>query len=229
MLTKRPLISIGAMAYARELKAEYDALDRGYRNSLYKFLGGALTSYRKFLKDTVGYKELLSQDSISGLREKPDLRKTSRLLLYHLTGARNDPERTDAGKLARVVDYLHREGIGGDVAAEYIRNAGGKEAILKKARKRKAPKAAQETEQDDVSVFEGGEDQEEDQNVASSGDVASDFFERETDAAIRMGREPLAQLWEIPEDEVFYLECKKRGLVGSDWTLIVGRLVELSD
>jgi hypothetical protein len=96
----RPQPSIGAMADAREVKAEYKALVTGYTNGLYKFIGRALTSYRKFLEDPVGYKEMLSQDNIAGLREKPDLQKTSRLVLYYLTDARNAAERTAAGVLA---------------------------------------------------------------------------------------------------------------------------------
>jgi hypothetical protein len=226
MLEKRPLISIGAMAYARELKGDFDALKTGSRTSLYKLLGRALTSYQKFLKDPVGEKELLSQDNISGLREKPELKKTSRLLLYHLIDARSDHERTAAGKLAQVVDYLHQQGIGGDVAAAYIRNAGGKNGILKKKQKRRAPKAVEETEENEASDFEVAQDQEEAQKLASLGDAARDFFERKTDAAIRMGREPLARLWEIPEDEIFYLKCKKKGSLDPDWAVILGMLVD---
>ena len=145
----RPLLSIGAMAYADKLKADYQEVETGYRSRRYKLIGRALTSYRKFLKDTVGYTELLSHDNIKWLREKPDLKKTSRLVLYYITGARNKPEWNAAGKLARVVDYLHREGIGGDAAAEHIQSAGGIDEILTKARGREALNAAHETRQDD--------------------------------------------------------------------------------
>ena len=44
----RPVLSIGAMAYADELKADYREFETGYRNTRYKFIGRALTSYRKF-------------------------------------------------------------------------------------------------------------------------------------------------------------------------------------
>ena len=138
----------------------------GYRNGLYNCTGRALTSYRKFLKDTVDYNELLRKDNIAALREKPDPNKTSRLVLYHMTGARNEPERNAAGKLARVVDYLHREGIGGEAdAAEYIRSAGGIDEILERARGREALKAADETLRDDVQDFD--HEDEPDELVAS--------------------------------------------------------------
>ena len=56
---ERPLLAIRAMAFAQKLAAEFEKLETGYRNGLYNFVGGALTSYRKFLKDPGGYKELL--------------------------------------------------------------------------------------------------------------------------------------------------------------------------
>jgi hypothetical protein len=36
----RPQPSIDAMAYSGERKAEYKDLETGYRNDLYKFIGG---------------------------------------------------------------------------------------------------------------------------------------------------------------------------------------------
>ena len=97
---EKPLPSI-AMAFAQEVAAKFKKLETGYRNGLYNFFGEALISYRKFLDDPAGYKEMLDQENIAGLREKPDLKTTSRLVLYYLTGARNDPERTTAGRYAR--------------------------------------------------------------------------------------------------------------------------------
>jgi hypothetical protein len=64
----RPVLSIRAMAFAQKIAAEYQALETGYRNGRYKFIGSALTSYRKFLKDPDGYEALLSADNIAGLR-----------------------------------------------------------------------------------------------------------------------------------------------------------------
>jgi hypothetical protein len=235
----RPPLSIGAMAYADKLKADYKDLETryrkdykdletGYRNGLYNCIGRALTSYRKFLKDPVDYTELLSQDNIKGLREKPDLKKTSRLVLYHMTGARNKPERNAAGKLARVVDYLHREGIGGEAdAAEYIRSAGGIDAILNKARGREALKAADET--DDVQDFDRGEEPDETHTGTSASEHGSDeIFDAEKDLSIRVGSETLERVLgpEIDMTESFYRECRKKGPVGRGWILIVGRCVD---
>ena len=139
----KPPQSIRAMAFARIVAAEYQELVSGYRNGLYAFFGRAMVSYLIFLQDPEGDAELRGQDNISGLREKPALRSTSRLVLYHLTGARNDAERNTAGKYARVVDYLCRQFIGTNAAADYVRSAGGMFAILEKARGREAPKVAE--------------------------------------------------------------------------------------
>ena len=78
------------MAFAQEVAAEFEKLETGYRNGLYNFFGRALISYRKFLEDPDGYKEMLDHENIAGLREKPDLKTTSRLVLYFLTNAQND-------------------------------------------------------------------------------------------------------------------------------------------
>ena len=220
----RPLLSIRAMAFAQKVAAEYQALETGYRNGRYKFIGSALTSYRKFLKDPVDYKELLGQDNIAGLREKPDLKKTSRLVLYYLTGARNEPERNAAGKLARIVDYLHKERVDNAAAADHVRSVGGIDAIRKKVRGREALKAADETRHRD---FDQGEEPDETRTpAAASGDSAADLFDPEKDLSIRVGCETLAQVLgpEIDMTELFYLECKKTGPVGRDVIRIVGRL-----
>jgi hypothetical protein len=222
----RPPLSIGAMAYADKLKAdykdletryrnEYKDLETRYRNGLYNCIGGALTSYRKFLKDPVDYTELLTQDNIAGLREKPDLNKTSRLVLYHMTGARNKPERNAAGKLARVVDYLHREGIGGEAdAAEYVRSAGGIDAILKKARGREALKAADdETRQDDVQDFDQENEPDEAPSLAlTSSDITDEIFDPDQDLSIRVNDKVRARVFgpDIDLDQSFYLECRKK-------------------
>jgi hypothetical protein len=219
--------SADAMAYARDLAAKYQALETGYRNGRYKFIGSALTSYRKFLKDEVGYEALLSADNIAGLREKPDLKKTSRLVLYYLTGARK--ETNTAGKYARIVDYLHQEGIGDADAAEHIKSAGGIDEILKKARGREALKAADETLPDDVQDFEGGEEPDETRTgTSASGNSTDELFDPEKDLSIRVRCETLERVLgpEIDMTESFYLECKKKGPVGRDGIRIVGRLVD---
>lgn len=223
----RPILTIGAMAYADELKADYREFETGYRNTRYKYIGRALTSYRKFLKDTVGYTELLSQDNIKGLREKPDLKKTSRLLLYYITGARNEPERNAAGKLARVVDYLHREGIGGDAAAEHIQSAGGIDEILKKARGREALKVADQTLPDFQDLNQEDEPDEARGFALTSSDITGEIFDPEKDLSIRVGRETLEWVLgsEIGVGDLFYLECSKTG-PAHDGVRIVGTLVE---
>ena len=127
------------MTFARTVAAEFEKLETGYRNGLYNCIGRALTSYRKFLKDPAGYEELLGQDNIKGLPEKPEVQETSRLVLYFLTGAKTDAERNTPGKYARIVDYLHKERVeNAAAAAERIRKAGGIVEILKKARARSA-------------------------------------------------------------------------------------------
>jgi hypothetical protein len=200
----------------------------GYNNGRYKFIGSALTSYRKFLKDTVGYTELLCQDNIAKLREKPDLKKTSRLVLYYLTGAQNEAERNTAGKYARIVDYLHREGIGDADAAEHIKSAGGIDEILKKARGREALKAADETLPDDVQDFDGGEEPDETHTGTSASRNSTDnLFDPEKDLVIRVKRETLERVLgsEVDMEESFYLECRKKGSAGRDGIRIEGRLV----
>ena len=230
----RPLLSIRAMAFAQKVAAEYQALETGYRNGRYKFIGSALTSYRKFLKDTAGYRELLGHDNIAELREKPDLKTTSRLVLYYLTGARKEPERNAAGKLTRVVDYLHQQAIGGDAdAAEHIQNAGGIDAILKKARGREAPKVTKgevdATQQGDDRDFDRGEELDETRTGTSASEHGTDeIFDADKDLSIRVTDEARAQVLgpDLPMDELFYLECKKVGSVGRDGIRIVGRLVD---
>jgi hypothetical protein len=44
-------ISIGAMAFGKEVADEFNTLETGYRKGLYRFFGEALTVYKKFLKD----------------------------------------------------------------------------------------------------------------------------------------------------------------------------------
>jgi len=222
----RPLLSIRAMAFAQKIAAEYQALETGYRNGRYKFIGSALTSYRKFLKDQDGYEALLSADNIAGLREKPDLKKTSRLVLYYLTGARK--ETNAAGKYARIVDYLHQEGIGDADAAEHIKSAGGIDEILKKARGREALKAADETLPDDVQDFDGGEEPDETHTGTSASRNSTDnLFDPEKDLVIRVKRETLERVLgsEVDMEESFYLECRKKGSAGRDGIRIEGRLV----
>jgi hypothetical protein len=223
----RPLLSIRAMAYAQEVAADFKRLETGYRNGLYNFFGRALTSYRKFLKDPDGYKALLSQDNIVGLPEKPELKTTSRLVLYFLTNAQNEAERNTAGKYARVVDYLHKERVDNGAAADHVRSAGGMDAILKRARGREALKAADETLQDDDRDFDRGEEPDETRTRASaSGNTEADLFDPEKDLSIRVGSETLERVLgaDINSGRSFYLECKKTGPVGRDGIRIVGRL-----
>jgi hypothetical protein len=213
------------MAFAQKVATEYKELEAGYRDKLYKFIGSALTSYRMFLRGNISRKALLSQDVIAGLREKPDLRKTSRLLLYFLTDAKNEAERNSAGKYASIVDYLDKERVPNADAADYVRCAGGINAILKKARKRQALKPT--PTRDDDRDFDNGEEFEETGTFTSAS--SDELFDPEVDISTRVGSETrkLVLSSEIPMDEVFYLECRKTEPLGSDGILILGRLVNL--
>jgi hypothetical protein len=228
---QKPPISTSAMAFAQKVAAEFEKLETGYRNGLYNFFGKALISYREFLDDPAGYKELLDHENIAGIREKPDLETTSRLVLYYLTGARNKPERTTAGRYARVVDYLSQERVGGvAAAADHVRVLGGMNAVLKVARGREALKAAQETPRDDVQDLDQEDEPGEARSLAlTSSDITDEIFDPEDDVSIRVGRETLERVLgpEIGTDDSFYLECRKIGPAGRDGIRIVGKLVDL--
>jgi len=223
---EKPLLSIDAMPFARKVATKYQAAETGYRNELCNFFGSALISYRKFLKDPDGYDELLSQDMIWGLREKPGVKKTSRLVLYFLTNARSGAERNTAGKYARIVDYLHKERVDNAAAADHVRELGGMDAVLKKARGHEALKAADERLQDDDRDLERGEEPDETTRTLASGNRADDLFDREQDLSIRVGCETPEWVLspEIDVTESFYLECKKTG-PADDGIRIVGTLV----
>lgn len=226
----KPLLSIGAMAFAQKVAAEFEVLETGYRNGLYNFFGRALTSYRKFLQDPDGYKALLSKDNIARLREQPDLKTTSRLVVYFLTNAKTEVERNTAGKYARIVDYLHQERVDAAVAADHVRSVGGMDAILKKARGRKALKAAVETLQDDGQDFDEGEEPDESRTGASGSDHSTDeLFDPDEDLSIRVGSETLERVLgaDIDSGHSFYLECSKTAPAGRRGIRIVGRLVDL--
>jgi hypothetical protein len=212
---QKPSLSISAMAYAQAVAAEFEKLETGYKSGRCNFTGKGLISYRKFLNDPLSYRELIRQDNIFGLREKPDLRKTSRLVLYFLTNAQTEAERNIAGKYARIVDYLHQERVEDGAAADYVRSAGGIEQMLKKARGRAALKAAEETRE------KPGET-----NTSTFRDVTDALFDPEQDVSIRLGREKLALVLnsETGTDETFFLECRKTGSIGRNGIRIVGQL-----
>jgi hypothetical protein len=215
------------MAHAKQVKAEYQELMRAFRKGLYKALGGALSSYRIFLADETAQKALFSQDNIVGLREQPALDETSRILLYYLTDARSEPERNIAGKYACVVDFLYEQHVENEAAAEYIKQAGGIEELLKKARKREALNAADETQQDDNRDFEQ-EEEPDDADDSSSSDDSESLFDPEVDISTRVGSETckLVLSSKIPMNKVFYLECRKRGSIGRNGILIEARLYD---
>jgi hypothetical protein len=152
------------------------------------------------------------------------LKTTSRLVLYYLTGARNEPERNTAGKYARIVDYMDKERVANAAAADYVRGAGGIAELLKKARGREALKAADQTRRADNRDLNQGE--EPDETGTRTAASVDDLFDPKQDVSIRLGRDKLAQVLdsEIGMDESFYLECRKRGLVDRDGIRIVGRL-----
>jgi hypothetical protein len=224
----RPVITLGALAFARTVAAEFVKLETGYRNGLYDCIGKALTSYRKFLKDPADYEELLGEANIKGLPEKPEVQVTSRLVLYFHTGAKTDAQRNTAGKYARIVDYLHKERVeNAAAAAERIRKAGGIVEILKEARKGQALKVAEDTQQADDQDFER-EDEFEEAAAFSSTSTVDEIFDPEKDLAIRLKRETLAKVLgsQIPTNELFYLECRKTGSLGHGGVLIEGRLFD---
>jgi hypothetical protein len=224
---EEPQSVIDAMAHAKEVKAEYKELVRAFRKRLYKVLGGSLACYRNFLKDKTAQVALFGQDNIVRLREKPALKETSRLLLYYLTDARSEPERNIAGKHACIVDFLYDQDVENVDAAEYIEKAGGIEQLLKKARKDRALRAADETMQSGDQGFDSREEFEETVTLTSKSE-SLELFDPEKDLAIRLRRETLAQVLgsEIPMNKSFNLECRKTGSVGRDGIRIVGRLVD---
>jgi hypothetical protein len=223
---EKSLLSINAMAFAKKIAPKYQVLQTNYRNGLCIFIGMALTSYRKFLKDSDGYNELLSEDIISGLREKPDVMKTSRLVLYFLTNAESGAERNTAGKYARIVDYLHKERVDNAAAAEHVRELGGMDAVLKKARGQAADETLQDD--DDQDVDQGEEPDETYATTSASRDVTDDLFDPEKDLSIRVKPETYEQVLgsDINMGQLFYLECKKTGSVGDDGVRIVGKWVD---
>ena len=231
------LNTIGAMAFARTVAAEFVKVETGYRNGLYGCIGMALTSYRKFLKDPADYKDLLGEPNISVLpeKDKPRVEETSRLVLYFHTGAKTDDQRNTAGKYARIVDYLHKERVeNAAAAAERIRKAGGIVEILKEARGREAPKGTRSSEidanlqEDDPDFNQGEEADEAHTGTSASGHSTDKLFDPHQDLSIRVKAEVHAQVLgpEIAMEEEFYLKCKKTGTVGRDGIRIVGRLVD---
>ena len=218
---------IDVMAHAKEVKAQYKELERGYLKGRYRFIGGALACYRHFLNDHAAQEALLSQDNIARLREKPALEKTSRLLLYFLTDARSEPERNIAGKYACIVDFLDEQGVENDGAAEYIEEAGGIEELLKLVRKGEALETtADETRYDDQD-FENRKEFEE-AGTFTSASTSDELFDPEKDLSIRLKRETLLQVLgpEIPMNRSFSLECRKTAPIGRGGIRIVGKLVD---
>jgi hypothetical protein len=212
------------MAFAEKVAAEFEKLETGYRNGLYQFFARALTSYRKFLKDPDGYKELLSHYNIAGLREKPELKVTSRLVLYFLTNAQS-AERNTVGKYARIVDYLHKERVDNATAADHVRELGGMAAVLKKARGHELLKTADETLQDDDQDFDQREEPDE-TTPTSTSEHTDELFDPEQDLSIRVSIKTHARVLgpKINIGRSFYLECKKT--VCRDGIRIVGRWVD---
>jgi hypothetical protein len=190
----------------------------------------ALTSYRKFLKDPAGYRELLGEPNILMLPEedKPRVEETSRLVLYFLTGAKTGAERNTAGKSARIVDYLHEERVKNAAAAERIRKAGGIEKILKEARKGEALKGADVARQEDDRDSDQEEELDDADDSTSTSREIEDLFDPEVDIAARVGAETLERVLssEIPLNEEFYLVCRKTGSIGRNGILIEGDLYD---
>ena len=106
---------------------------------------------------------------------------------------------------------------------EYVQSAGGKDAILKKARKGEALKAADDTRQADDGDF--NQEKEPEDDADDSSDANDDLFDEEQDASLRLGPEELARVLseDIAMNEVFYLECRKTGF-GPNGIRIEGRV-----
>ena len=108
-------------------------------------------------------------------------------MLYYITGARNEPERNAAGKLARIVDYLHRKALEVTLPPHHIQSAGGIDEILKLARGREALKAANQTLRDDVQDFEQEDEPDEARSLAlTSSDITDEIFDPDKDLSIRV-------------------------------------------
>jgi hypothetical protein len=236
---RNPRSPLGAMAYARAVRAEYKELEKleaGYHKSRHKFVQSALISYRKFLVNPTDYRKLLSEENIKDLLQKPDLKKTSRLPLYYFTGAQNEAQRNTAGKYARIVDYLQEQGVENSAAADYVEKAGGIEALLKEVRGNGAPKAAvgSRQEDDETRQEELGDFDQEDESDEAPGDAPTssngthDLFDEKLDLSIRTDAETREQVFSsaIGMNEPFYLECRKTGPVGRTDVRIVGKLVD---
>jgi hypothetical protein len=167
--TSSPLkstLTVRAMALAEKVSGEYRDVQHGYTSGLWRCLARTLVVYMKFLKEPEAQKELLCHKNVADLRQKPKLAHTSRLLLYVITNATDSDERTEAGKYARVVDYLYEKRLGGGPAViAFLKSAGGVKGILKEIRKRKVLKATDQPGRDDVLES----DQEDEPGEAPSG------------------------------------------------------------
>ena len=224
--------STDTTTFANEVAAEYDKLETGYLAGLYRFFGKALTSYRKYRKDTAAYEELLELDYIASLREKPGVMETSRLVLYKLTTARTGERRNAAGRYARVVDYLFQHGVKSSDAAKYVEDAGGMDAILRLARGHAAPKDADDDEivQDEQEEGQEGDEEEgQAEETDPNGMIEADptnIFDPDKDLSIRMADEARLRILsdDVPLKERFFLECTKVFVDKQGHSRIVGKL-----
>ncbi len=217
-----------ATLFANAVAAEFEKWETGSLAGLYHFFGRALTSYRKYRNDAAAYEELLDLDYIAGLREKPDVMDTSRLVLYKLTTAQDGARRNAAGRYARVVDYLFQQRVKERDAVKYVEEAGGQDAILKLARGHSTPKDADR----DESVHEDlehGEEGEQDEDTDLNGIIEGDpsiIFNPETDVAIRLTDGTHAKILsdDFPLKKTFFLQCRKLYVDEQGWVRVVGRL-----
>lgn len=227
-----PTVSINAMSLAKKVAAEYEEWETSQRDGLYHLFGRSLLSYQKFLRDPVGYEELLKLEYIARLREKPNVEETSRLVLYMHTKAWTPEKRATAARYARVVDYLHQQRVSSADAAEYVRRAGGMDAILKLARGHEAPKDADGDEivQEDQEVDQeedGDNEQLEELNLNEViGADSNTSINLDTDVVITLKKELLSQIVgdDIPVNKQFVLACKKTSVDRNGRVRIVGKL-----
>ncbi len=107
------------------------------------------------------------------------------------------------------------------------------EAILKKARGREAPKVTKGEVDATLQGDDRDSDDREKQTKSSSrssapADGMDEIFDADKDLSIRVTDEVRAQVLgpAMPMNELFYLECKKVGLVGRRGIRIVGRMMD---
>ena len=235
------------LALVRLAAAEYAAIEDGYRAQLLQFLETAYRCYRLFRDFPDDFAELLEDPFWDISRQKPKKKlTTARFVLYYIMRAETKSARARASKYAKILDCFHHDGVRVGQVAARIRALHGIEAAYEHfvAIARGLPMttvdAADEESEDErpLTVRRGklrasGDVQVQGEEIdAESGSSSEtgldDLFDPEKDLSIRLGSETLEQVLgpEIDLDHSFYLECRKKGPLGRDGILIIGRWVD---